>query len=252
MFSQYGELCTQVYNLTKPIGMSLGGDIEYYRERLSGVQGSVLEAAAGTGRVMVPLLEAGFLMEGMDSSPQMLEICQRACTERGFTPVLYNGRMEDISLPQSYAAIIIPGGSFLLLEHREHSLQALQAFYRHLQSGGKLLLDLFLQTEFRTGIVNTSTFPAADGAVITLEEKVVSVDWLNQCKISHLRYEKWKEGVLLQTELQYFPIQWFGMEEFKLMLKEAGFMDITISAGYRYNRKPDHAGQMITYEAVKP
>ncbi|MFB5760260.1 hypothetical protein [Paenibacillus medicaginis] len=28
--------------------------------------------------------------------------------------------------------------------------------------------------------------------------------------------------------------------------------NLTKPAGYQYNRKPEYAGQMITYEAVKP
>ncbi|KRE49913.1 hypothetical protein ASG81_03855 [Paenibacillus sp. Soil522] len=32
-FSYYGELCTEVYDLTKEIGQSFNGDIEYYQER---------------------------------------------------------------------------------------------------------------------------------------------------------------------------------------------------------------------------
>ncbi|MDB5084356.1 MAG: methyltransferase [Bacilli bacterium] len=34
-FSYYGELCTEVYDLTKKVGHSFGGDVEYYRVCLS-------------------------------------------------------------------------------------------------------------------------------------------------------------------------------------------------------------------------
>ncbi len=64
----YGALATEVYELDKPIGHSFG-DVEYYIRQLSGVSGRILEPAAGTGRVLIPLLEAGFELEGLDSSP---------------------------------------------------------------------------------------------------------------------------------------------------------------------------------------
>ena len=34
MFSFYSTLCTELYDSTKPVGYSLNGDIEYYKERL--------------------------------------------------------------------------------------------------------------------------------------------------------------------------------------------------------------------------
>lgn len=56
-FSYYGELCTEVYDLTKEIGHSFGGDVEYYRDRLKQCKGRILEAMVGSGRVIIPLLE---------------------------------------------------------------------------------------------------------------------------------------------------------------------------------------------------
>jgi hypothetical protein len=52
-FSYYGELCTEVYDLTKHVGQSIGGDIEYYREKLKHCKGRILEAMVGSGRVMI-------------------------------------------------------------------------------------------------------------------------------------------------------------------------------------------------------
>lgn len=42
MFSHYSELCTEVYDLTKPVGHSIGGDIEYYRNRLKSCTGRII------------------------------------------------------------------------------------------------------------------------------------------------------------------------------------------------------------------
>lgn len=47
MYSNYGPLCTELYDLTKPVGFSIGGDME----RLQGLTGKVLEAGGGSGRV---------------------------------------------------------------------------------------------------------------------------------------------------------------------------------------------------------
>lgn len=77
MYSNYGPLCTELYDLTKPVGYSIGGDIEYYLERLKGTEGKVLEAGAGSGRFLIPLLENGYDVEGIDYSPKMLDLCRK-------------------------------------------------------------------------------------------------------------------------------------------------------------------------------
>lgn len=38
MFKEYGELSTKLYEITKPVGYSMGGDIEYYYEKLKNRQ----------------------------------------------------------------------------------------------------------------------------------------------------------------------------------------------------------------------
>ena len=52
---EYGQLSAFFYELTKPVGYSIEGDIEYYSRQLAGILGRVLEAGVGTGRMLIPL-----------------------------------------------------------------------------------------------------------------------------------------------------------------------------------------------------
>lgn len=251
MFSYYGKLSTELYDFTKPIGHSLDGDIEYYKDRLRGCDGKILEAGVGTGRLLIPFLEAGFQMEGIDNSKDMLASCRRRCEERGFNPMLYEGNLQDFSLPVSYEAIILPTGSFALLENREDSLSALRCFYNHLNPGGRLVLDLFLPGNFKAGERSLSAYMLPDGDGITLERNSIEIDWLNQKTVTYLKYEKWREGTLIDTELQKLSLRWYGIEEFKFVLEKAGFTDITCSSNYTYQQEPTAADQILTFEAVR-
>ncbi|WP_202618550.1 MULTISPECIES: hypothetical protein [unclassified Ensifer] len=67
MNNTYGKIASLVYNLDKYIWKSFG-DVEYYRERLSGCLGPILEPAVGNGRALIPLLEAGLDVNGFDAS----------------------------------------------------------------------------------------------------------------------------------------------------------------------------------------
>jgi len=252
-FSYYGELCTEVYDLTKQIGQSFGGDIEYYRDRLKLCKGRILEAMVGSGRVIIPLLESGLQVDGIDYSPEMLASCRQRCEERNLAVNLYESNLQELSLPDKYEAIIIPGGSFLLIEKREESLNALKHLYHHLQPGGRLILDLFLpDNSFECGrLGGTSTFNLPNGDIITMESNLVEADLYNQYKVSYLKYEKWRNGTLIQTELQRFALRWYGVEEFKLVLESIGFSDVVVSADFEYGKAPTNGMQKFVYEAIR-
>lgn len=249
MFSYYGKMSSEVYDMDKPIGHSFG-DIEFYISRLEACKGGILEPACGTGRMLVPLLEKGLKVEGFDVSRDMLSICEKNCSSRNLDTKLFEAKMESFSRSAKYDAIIVPTGTFLLLHKREDSIKALHNFYKHLSNGGRLIVDIFLQTNISKGVVSTKTWQCANGDIITLENKVVEVDYINQYTVSYGRYEKWREGALLETELEYFPLRWYGVEEFKLILESIGFKDIVISSDYHYGKYPSNAEQVITYEAV--
>lgn len=249
MYGFYNKLSSEVYDLDKKIGSSFG-DVEYYLESLTGCEGEILEPGVGTGRILIPLLENGLRVEGFDLSEEMLQICRDHCEDRGLHPNLFISNMVTFSSDKNYEAIIVPTGSFLLVHKREDSIKALRNFYNHLRNGGRLILDIFLQTDFEIGKVSTRTWETEQGDLITLESKIVEVDYINQFTISHHRYEKWRNGKLVQTELERFPLRWYGIEEFKMILQEIGFDEITISADYKYGEYPTDVNQMITFEAV--
>ncbi|TMV47589.1 class I SAM-dependent methyltransferase [Paenibacillus mesophilus] len=251
-FSHYGTLCTEVYDLTKPVGHSLGGDIEYYLERLRGCQGRVLEAMVGSGRVLIPLLEAGIAVDGIDESPVMLASCRSRIEDRGLIAELYEGRLQHMDLPDRYEAIVIPAGSFLLIASREESIQALERLYEHLIPGGRLMLDLFLPgPPLEVGKTTTSTFTNVVGDTITLEGKLVEVDFIEQIRVSYLKYEKWREGRLVDTELQRMALRWYGIEEFRAILEKVGFTDVTVHADFQYGKGPERGSRSFVFEAVR-
>ncbi|GMK44381.1 methyltransferase [Paenibacillus glycanilyticus] len=256
-FSYYGELCTEVYDLTKKVGQSFSGDIEYYREKLKHCKGRILEAMVGSGRVIIPLLESGLIVDGVDYSAQMLASCRYRCEARGLAPDLYQANLQELSLPHKYEAIIIPGGSFLLIEQREESIQVLNRLYEHLEPGGRLILDLFLpDNNYNSSELGrwdgTATYHLPNGDLITMEGKNAEVDlFFNQYRVSYLKYEKWRKGVLIQTELQRFAMRWYGVEEFKMILEGIGFSDVTVCADFVDGKKPSNGNQKFVYQATK-
>ena len=94
--SYYGRLSSELYDMDKPIGHSFG-DVEFYLSRLESCKGHILEPATGTGRILIPLLEAGLNVDGFHSSRDMLNICENNCKSRGLNPKLFEAKMESFS-----------------------------------------------------------------------------------------------------------------------------------------------------------
>ena len=248
--TSYGKLSAEVYNVDKPVGYSFG-DIEFYEERLRNCQGKILEPAAGTGRMLIPLLQKGFEVDGMDASQDMLALCRHNCQKHEVDPALVEASMQSFTMPERYGAVIIPGGSFLLMKKREDALKALKAFYDHLQQGGRLILDIVYPDRLDIGAVHHRSWSLSNEETITLDERLLEVDFINQRTISLFRFEKWRGVKWVDTELEYFHLKWYGISECEQLLADAGFQQITVSADYQFEKKPTKTSTTVTFEAVK-
>jgi SAM-dependent methyltransferase len=251
MLTMYGKLCTEVYELTKPIdGEYL--DVAYFIQHLSKIGGRILEGMVGSGRLLIPLLEAGLNVEGIDTSPDMLAACQQNCAARGLSPVLYEGSIENLNVPGKFSAIVVTLGSFMLLGNRTAAISALQAFARHLEPNGKIFVDLSLPIEsFKTGNIIKQREPieCADNSIIVMQTSS-RIDWIEQVEYTLIRYDKWKDGKLIDTELQNLPLHWFGHKEFMMCLRENGFTDIAICANYRDELAPRSHNDLLCFSAT--
>ena len=250
MFDFYGKLSSEVYDLDKPIGSSFG-DSEYYLSRLKDIKGKILEPATGTGRILIPLLEAGLNVSGFDLSNEMLDICKKNCKKRNLNPELFIAKMESFKTDDYYSAIIIPTGTFLLIYERDKSIKALKNFYNHLQNNGKLILDIEVQNSLDNSEIPTRTWLNSNNELIKLKSEIENIDYVKQFTTYHNHYEKFKDNKLIQKEFEKFILRWFGIEEFKLLLESIGFKEIIISSDYKYGVYPTKAGQIVTFEAYK-
>ena len=190
-------------------------------------------------------------MDGIDYSTEMLNSCRKRCKQRGLNPKLYEGNLRNFSLESKYEAVVIPTGSFCLIDNLSDAKDALKCFYNHLMPGGRVIVDLELPSNWRTGEITTASFPLSNEEGITLESKSIEINWIAQYTLSYLKYEKWRKGKLVDTELQKFAMRWYGIEEFKLILESVGFSDITCSADYTFKKQPSKDNQLITFEAVR-
>lgn len=134
-------------------------DPEAYDDRVQGVPGDVefflklaqeshaaghpvLELACGTGRVSVPIAQAGVRVVGLDLRPSMLALAQEKSA--GLNNARWvEGDMRDFTLPERFGLIFIPFRSFQHLLTVDDQLGCLASVREHLAPGGRFALNVF-------------------------------------------------------------------------------------------------------------
>lgn len=248
--NRYGALCTEVYDLDKPPG-SLP-DVPFYLDRLSGTRGTILEAAVGTGRLLIPLLEAGLEVEGFDHSEDMLAVCRRRCAARGLSPSLRRARFQDFAYDHDFAAIVVPVGTFTLLDDFAEAFAVLKRFFDHLEPGGRLLIDLLPPGYLTNEKPDIRTWITAEGDLLRIEGRVTDIDLLRQRRVTHDRYERWRNGRLVELELEVMAFRIWGLKEFELALTAVGFEHISVGADHQPGRPPGRSSHILNFEARRP
>lgn len=245
--NRYGSIAAEIYDLDKPPGKL--PDTAFHLSRLADVAGEILEPACGSGRTLLPLLQAGHAVAGFEPSAEMLARCRTLCAAQGFAPDLSAQRMESFAYGRRFAAILVPVGSFTLLDEPALAFAALERFRAHLEPGGRLIVDVQPLSFLASQRDDRRRWTAANGDLLTIEGVRVETDWMRQRADYTLRYERWRDNRLVESQLEPMAQRYWGLEEFRLALLQAGFADLAVSADYHWGRAPSAGSRALTWEA---
>lgn len=237
MTDSYQQLCTEFYDQSKPEAIS--EELKFYTEFLKEREGPYLEAMCGSGRLLIPLLRSGLEIDGVDSSPYMLESCLKRCKTQKLNPCLFQQSLQSLSLPKKYNVIFISLGSFQLISDVKEASLALKKLLDHLLPGGVLLLELFVPWDgIKVSIVgscllNTATVPferkeiLSDCSVIVY--KGITTDYhKEQLQVTEGEYIKTYKNKVIANEKENIKVRWYHRYEMELFLKLCGFSKVNI------------------------
>jgi len=107
----------------------------------------VLVAAAGAGREMIALAEAGFEVDGFDCSRTLVAAGQRALAERGIEGKLDWAPPCGVpAISGTYGAAIIGWNGYTYIAPRERRVAFLRSLAPHLGNGAPLLVSVFVNS----------------------------------------------------------------------------------------------------------
>ena len=137
--STYGDGIADVYDAWYP-----GGDPAPIVDRLRALSGggTVLELGIGTGRIAIPLAEAGVSVHGIDGSAAMVEKL-RAKPGGDSIPVTI-GDFTDFDLDDRFSLVFVVFNTFFGILEQGEQVRGFQTVARHLVPGGRFLLECFV------------------------------------------------------------------------------------------------------------
>ncbi len=119
-------------------------DLPLYLGFARASSGPILDAACGTGRVLLALAGAGFHVTGVDVSPKMLEIARSQVEKAGLAGLvdLVESDLRSVDLGRSFGMALVALSSFHHLLTTADQRAALERLAAHLVRGGLLVIDL--------------------------------------------------------------------------------------------------------------
>ena len=116
------------------------GYVEFWLAQARIRGGPILELGCGTGKLSIPLAQAGFSVAGLDNS---LALLQFAASKSGDVKWIA-GDMRNFDLDERFALIMLPSNNLGHLHTPEDFESCISSVKRHLQPAGAFVIDVFV------------------------------------------------------------------------------------------------------------
>ena len=117
--------------------------LDFYVALAREANGPVLDVACGTGRILLPCMQAGVDIEGLDLYEGMLARLRGKAAALNLMPQLHHADMSDFALQRHYTLIMIPFNAFIHNMTQETQLTCLRCCREHLEPTGQVVFDTF-------------------------------------------------------------------------------------------------------------
>lgn len=246
----YLKLCTEFYDIDKPAAPP--DALSFYLRYAERAGGPILEPMCGSGRFLIPMMQRGFDVEGIDASSHMLDACRQHCSQLGLAPKLHEQFLHELSLDRRFALAFIPAGSFNLITDMDQVKECLRRIHEALLPGAKFVFETGQHKPEKSG-----SWPWGGRWVQRPDGAKIIISWLSQYDAaisigsSIHRYDLIKDGQLLASEFEEFDLRHYSMPELHELLRAAGFTSIRTLKTHA-ERPPDPTDEDVVIECTRP
>lgn len=220
-------------------------DFSFFKAEVEKAGDPVLELCCGTGRILLPLLEAGFSCSGIDSSQEMIDVAKEKISQQGYEANLIVADASSFDLGKKFETIIIGFNSIGHFTTYNQIIGLLNSVSGHLETNGTFIIDVFVPAMelLLGGDEEELKFKYTDpvsGEMLELWESY-SYDTATQIKTATWRSVKDGETRIKEE----FKIKMFFPQELDAMLKLNGFEIIEKYGFYDYSKFSDQSPKQL-------
>ncbi len=221
-------------------------DVQFYLDYVHQCGPPILELACGTGRLLIPISQAGYKIYGVDISKGMLSLCQDKINKLNLNDLvsLISANMSSFNLSEkNFSLVFIAVRSFTHLFTQEDQLSCLRKVYEHLRPGGLFIINVpaprfeGLVSAPNAPYIKRSELELVNGNHLIVWERLVKYDIVTQ--IAHLEwkfeeYDDQKKLVRRRNTPLFMRLTF--RYELQLLLENAGYGIIEVFRDYDKNK----------------
>lgn len=117
-------------------------DVPFFLSEVRRVSGPVIELTCGTGRLSIPLVEAGARLTCVDLACGMLAVLERKLKSRGLEAEVLCADATRLALPPGFDLALLPFQAFMEFVGEENQAALLASVYALLNPGGRFICTL--------------------------------------------------------------------------------------------------------------
>ncbi len=228
-------------------------DVDMWLTLAGQADGPLLEIGCGTGRLLLPLAQAGHSLTGIDLSSLALGAARAKLEAAGLTGqvTVIQADMRHFDLPRhDFALAFIPLNTFMHCQSMEEQQATLLSIHGHLRPGGRLILDLFYPEPTLLAEADGRLYFEAE-TIDELTGRTVQWYWRHDIDLArqlrHLTYildEIDEEGLVRRVQIP-FSLRFIYRYEMELLLRASGFRLESLYGSYQLDPFDSHNPRLI-------
>jgi len=237
-------------------GYTVRGDRDFYLQYCKSTDGKVLELGCGTGRVLIPIAEAGCRITGLDLSEYMLSECRQKLQKKDndiqSRTRLIQGDMRNFKIDDTFSTTIMPFRPFQHLIDAGDQLSCLKNINKHLAKKGRLIFDVFqvnleIITRPLSGeeIEDLPQCELPDGRKLRRTGRLTAYQRAEQYNDVELIYYLTDTNGTTKRIVHAFPMRYFFRYEVEHLLARCGFKIIDLFGDFDKSPLTDDSPEMI-------
>ncbi len=214
-----------------------------------------LEIGCGSGRLLLPLLEDGYPIDGVEISSDMTDILHKDAAEKALTPIVTTKNILDFATNSIYDKVSIPAFTAQLLD-RPGFRQMLTTIKNYTSPEAQLYMTLFIPWAEITGELDEGDwYPAheanlTDGSLAQCKTKF-AINRLQQTLSRKHQYTVTTKSGKKKIHRSSQELIWFTLPELKLILAVTGWKLDNLITDLELDAEPHSDAHILTVIASK-